>query len=45
MLKVSMFGKVLLEKLVDQDASLWETIHPLVNLHVDVNISALSRRP
>ncbi len=34
--EVSMFGKALLEKLVGQDASLWETIHPLANLHVDV---------
>jgi hypothetical protein len=36
--KVSVFGKELLEKLVSQDASLWETIHPLANLHVDVTI-------
>jgi hypothetical protein len=34
----SMFSKALLEKLVGQDASLWETIHPLANLHVDVTI-------
>jgi hypothetical protein len=34
--EVSVFGKVVLEKLVGQDASLWETIHPLANLHVDV---------
>jgi hypothetical protein len=36
--EVSVFGKALLEKLVDQDASLWETIHPLANLYVDVTI-------
>jgi hypothetical protein len=36
--KVSVFGKALLEKLVGQDASLWETIHSLANLHVDVTI-------
>ncbi len=36
--EVSVFGKVLLEKLVGQDASLWETIHPYANLHVDVTI-------
>ena len=34
--EVSVFGKALLEKLVGQDASLWETIHPLAHLHVDV---------
>ncbi len=38
MFEVSVFGKVLLEKLVGQDASLWETIHPLANLHVDVTV-------
>ncbi len=38
--EVSVFGKALLEKLVGQDASLWETIHPLVNLHVDVTIKS-----
>ncbi len=38
MFEVSVFGKALLEKLVGQDASLWETIHPLANLHVDVTI-------
>ncbi len=36
--EVSMFGEALLEKLVGQDASLWETIHLLANLHVDVTI-------
>jgi hypothetical protein len=36
--EVSVFGKALFEKLVGQDASLWETIHPLANLHVDVTI-------
>ncbi len=36
--KVSVFGKVLLEKLVGQDASLWETIHLLANLHIAVTI-------
>jgi hypothetical protein len=36
--EVSVFVKALLEKLVGQDASLWETIHPLANLHVDVTI-------
>ncbi len=34
--EVSVFGKAHLEKLVGQDASLWETIHPLAHLHVDV---------
>ncbi len=38
MFEVSMFGKSLLENLVDQDASLWETIHSLANLDVDVTI-------
>ncbi len=33
-----MFGKVILEKLVGQDANLWETIHPLAKLHVDATI-------
>jgi hypothetical protein len=32
------FGKALLEKLVGQDASLWETMHPLASLHVDVTV-------
>ncbi len=41
MFEVSVFGKALLEKLVGQDASLWETIHPLANLHVDVTIKCL----
>ncbi len=36
--EVSMFDKALFEKHIDQDASLWETIHPLANLHVDVTI-------
>ncbi len=36
MFEVSVFGKVLLEKLVGRDASLWGT--PLANLHVDVTI-------
>ncbi len=36
--KVSVFGKALLEKLVGQDASLWETKYPFANLHVDVTI-------
>ncbi len=36
--EVSVFGKALLEKLVGQDDSLWETIHPLTNFHVDVTI-------
>ncbi len=38
MFEVSMFGKAVLEKLVGQDASLWETIHPLANLLVDVTV-------
>ncbi len=36
--EVSVFGKALFEKLVGQDASLWETIHPFANLPVDVTI-------
>ncbi len=36
MFEISVFGTALLDKLVGQDASLWETIHPLANLHVDV---------